>query len=250
VHEPDGGRIGYQKFCKLEEKPVPDEEIVKALEVKDGSLVYFTDEELESAQAERTRTVDVTDFVAVEEIDPIYFDRTYYVGPGQGGDKPYALLAKVLNESGLVAVGTVVLRDRQHPVVLRARDGLLLLEQLHFADEIRKSDGIAPSGQRVGKREQEMALELIERFRSSFDPKRYRDSYRNQLLQLAEAKQRGEEVHEAPEPEREAEPADLMAALRASLEESKRKRSPRSGHRSTQRRPASRRSRGERASRR
>ena len=250
VHEPDGGPIGYQKFCKLEEEPVPDEEIVKALEVKDGSLVYFTDEELQSAQAERTRTVDVTDFVAMEEIDPIYFERTYYVGPGQGGDKPYALLVKALSESGLVAVGTAVLRDRQHPVALRARDGLLLLEQLHFADEIRSSNGIAPSGQRVGRREQEMALELIEQFRSSFDAKRYRDMYRDQLLKLAEAKQRGEELHEAPAPEPDAEPADLMAALRASVEQAKRERTSRSRGRPTRRGAARRRSRGQRAGRR
>jgi DNA end-binding protein Ku len=249
VHEPDGGPIGYQKFCKLEGEPVPDDEIVKALEVGD-SLVYFTDEDFEAAQAERTRTIDVSDFVAVEEIDPVYYERTYYAGPGPGGEKPYALLVAALRESGLVGVGTVVLRDRQHPVVLRPRDRLLLVEQLHFADEIRESDGIASEGQRVGKREKDMALELIEHFRSSFEPERYRDTYREQLLALAKAKERGDEVHEAPEPAEEEEPVDLMEALRASVEQAKRgRRSTRSG-RSSERRPARRGEKSRRAARR
>jgi DNA end-binding protein Ku len=220
VHEPDGGRIGYEKICKAEGKPVPDEEIVKAFEVEDGEWVYLTDEDFEAAQAEGDHAVEIKDFVKAEEIDPIFFERTYYLAPQDGAERVYALLVRAMEETGLVGVATFVMRDRQYVAALRVRDGAIALERMHFADEIRDAAEYAPGKEKVDRRELDMAIELVERFQGSFEPEKYKDTYRDALMKVIRAKQRGETVEVAPEPERE-EPADLMEALRASIEQAK-----------------------------
>jgi len=217
LHRPDKGPIGYEKVCKLEGKPAPDDEIVKAYEVKKGEFVYVEDEDFEAARAEEGRSFEITDFVEVEEIDPIYFERTYYLAPQDGGEKVYTLLARAMEDAGLAAVGTFVMREREHLGCLRIRDGVITLERMYFADEIRPTDDVRPKRARVGKEELEMAASLIDRFKGSFDPAKYSDTYTDRLLDVVRRKQRGEEIHEAPEVEPEEAP-DLMAALRASLE--------------------------------
>ena len=137
IHEPDGGRIGYQKICKKEEKPVPDDEIVKAFEIKKDKLVVLTDEDFEAVKTEGVKTIEISDFVPYEEIDPIYFDRTYFLGPQDGGEKVYALLREAMEQTGLAAIGKYVMRERQHLGCLRVRDGVITLEKMFFHDEIR-----------------------------------------------------------------------------------------------------------------
>jgi DNA end-binding protein Ku len=217
VHEPDGSRIGYEKVCKQEDKPVPDSEIVKAFEYEKGEWVYMTDEDFEAAAAENHRTIDIRQFVPFEEIDPIYFERTYYLGPEENGERVYALLLRAMEESGLAGIAKWVMRDRQNLGCLRVREGAITLERMHFAEEIRSLEGIAPKECKVDERELEMASQLIEQFRDSFDPGEYRDTYRDGLCEIIKAKRKGEEVHAEPVAEPEA-PTDLMAALRASLE--------------------------------
>lgn len=217
LHEKDDSRIGYEKICKAEDKPVPDDEIVRAYEVSEGEYVYVTDEDLEAAAGETFRTIDIQDFVDVEEVDPIYFERTSYLGPADGAEKPYALLARAMEESGLVGIATYVTRDKQQLGCLRVRDGVIVLEKMFFADEIRPTDGIVPRRAAVGQQELAMALDLIDRFRSAFEPERYEDTYRAAVLDVIERKRKGEEVHVEAEAERE-EPTDLLAALRASVE--------------------------------
>jgi DNA end-binding protein Ku len=217
VHRADDAPIGYEKVCKKEGKPVPDEEIVKAYEVSKGKLVHVDDEDFEAAQVEGSHTFDITDFVPVEEIDPIYFERSYYLAPQESGVKVYMLLVRAMEDAGLVAVGTFVMRDREYLGCLRIRDGLITLERMHFADEIRPADELRPSRARVNKKELEMAASLIDRFKGSFDPSKYEDTYTDRLLDAIKRKQRGEEVHVAAEPEPEEAP-DLMEALRASVE--------------------------------
>ncbi len=217
LHRPDEGPIGYEKICKLEGKPAPDDEIVKAYEVKKGEFAYVEDEDFEAARAEEGRSFEITDFVEVEEIDPIYFERTYYLAPQDGGEKVYTLLARAMEDAGLAAVGTFVMREREHLGCLRIREGVITLERMYFADEIRPTDDVRPKRARVGKEELEMAASLIDRFKGSFDPAKYSDTYTDRLLDVIRRKQRGEEIHEAPEVEPEEAP-DLMAALRASLE--------------------------------
>jgi DNA end-binding protein Ku len=218
VHEPDGGRIGYQKVCKAEDKLVPDDEIVKAFELEKEKWVYLTDEDFESAELGKVqRTIDIQAFVPQEEIDPIYFEKTFYVTPQENGEKPYALLARALEETGLVAVATFVMRDREHLACLRVRDGILQLERMHFADEVRPTKGLAPKGVRVAKTELDMAVKLVKQVSGSFDPKRFKDTYRDKLCRIIRAKEKGETVEVAEEAAESAEPIDLMAALKESV---------------------------------
>ncbi len=217
VHRADDAPIGYEKICKKEGKPVPDDEIVKAYEVSKGKLVHVDDEDFEAAQVEGSHTFDITDFVPVEEIDPIYFERSYYLAPQESAEKVYTLLVRAMEDAGLVALGTFVMRDREYLGCLRIRDGLITLERMHFADEIRPADELRPSRARVNKKELEMAASLIDRFKGSFDPSKYEDTYTDRLLDAVKRKQRGEEVHVAAEPEPDEAP-DLMEALRASVE--------------------------------
>ncbi len=216
LHEKDDSRIGYEKVCKEEGKPVPDDEIVKGYEVAEGEYVYITDEDLEAAAGETYRTIDIQDFVDVDEVDPIYFERSSYLGPAEGGEKTYALLVQAMEDSGLVGIATYVMRDKQQLGCLRVRDGLIVLEKMFFADEIRPTKEIAPRKAKVGKPELEMALDLIDRFRGPFEPEKYEDTYRAALLRVIDRKRKGKEVHVEPQAERE-EPTDLLEALRASV---------------------------------
>jgi DNA end-binding protein Ku len=222
LHEKDDSRIGYDKVCKKEGKSVPDDEIVKGYEISEGKYVYVTDEDLEAAAGESFRTIDIQDFVHVDEVDPIYFERTSYLGPAEGAEKPYALLLRAMEESGLVGIATYVMRDKQQLGCLRVRDGLIVLEKMFFADEIRPTKGIKPRKAPVGKQELAMALDLIDRFRAPFEPERYEDTYRAALLRVIEQKREGREVHAEPRTE-EGEPVDLLAALRESVEAHSRK---------------------------
>lgn len=221
VHEPDGGRIGYQKFCKAEEKLVPDDEIVKAFEVKKDKLVVLTDEDFAAAKTEGVKTIEISDFVPYEEIDPIYFERTYFLGPQDGGEKVYALLREAMEKTGLAAIGKYVMRDRQHLGCLRVRDGVISLEKMFFHDEIRPSGELAPKKSRVAKAELEMATTLIGQFTGKFEPERYEDTYRDALRAIIKAKEKGETITAVPV-EEEEEPEDLLAALKASVEAAKR----------------------------
>jgi DNA end-binding protein Ku len=217
LHVKDDGPIGYRKVCKVEDKPVPDKEIVKAYEVAKGKYVHLSDEDFEAARADGLRAIEIHEFVPYDEIDPILFRHTYYLGPQDGGEKVYALLRQALEDAGLVAIATFVMRDREHLGCLRVREGVLTLEQMYFVDEVRPPDEIVGGKVKVDKRELEMAERLIESFTGHFDPERYHDRYRDELARIIKAKRKGEEVHVAPTEEPE-EPTDLLEALRASIE--------------------------------
>jgi Ku protein len=217
VHEPDQSPIGYQKVCKLEDKPVPDDEVVKAFEFEPGEYVFMEDEDFEAARVEGYKTIEITDFVQYEQVDPIYFARTYYLGPEEGGEKVYTLLLRALEDSGLAGISKFVMGDRQYLGALRARDGVIILEQMYFADEIRPPNEIKPPRTQVSKEELAMAEQLIENFAGDFKPEKYKDTYRDALCAIIRAKRAGKEVHRAPETE-EAAPPDLLEALRASID--------------------------------
>jgi DNA end-binding protein Ku len=219
VHQKDDSPIGYQKICKKEDKPVPEKEIVKAFEYRKGKYVYMEDEDFEAARVEGYKTIDITDFVPYEQIDPIYFAHTYYVGPQDGAEKVYSLLVKAMEDSELAGIAKFVMRDRQYLGALRVREGTITLEQLYFADEVRPVEEIKPKRARVEKRELEMAQQLIDSFSGDWKPEQYKDTYRDALCEVIEAKRKGKEVHVAAEPE-EGQPTDLMTALRASVQAS------------------------------
>jgi DNA end-binding protein Ku len=222
VHVKDDSPIGYEKVCKKEDKPVPDEEIVKAFEYRKGKYVYMEEEDFEAARVRGYKSIDIEAFVPYEEIDPIYFAKTYYVGPQEGGERVYALLARAMDESGLAAVARFVMRDQQHIGVLRIREGVITLEQLYFEDEIRPIGEIKPdSSGRVKKEELELASRLIQSFTGQWQPGKYKDTYRDELMKVIEAKRKGKDVHTGAEVEEGEELPDLMTALRESIERSK-----------------------------
>ena len=240
VHEPDGGRIGYQKVCKAENEPVPDDEIVKAYELRDDELVVLTDEDFDAVKVEGVKSIDISDFVPYDEIDPIYFERTYFLGPQDGAEKVYALLREAMEKTELAAIGKYVMREKQQLGCLRIREGVITLEKMFFHDEIRPVDEISPKKTKVPKAELDMAVALIGQFKSSFEPERYEDTYRDALLKLIKAKQKGETITAVPAAEDE-EPADLLAALKASVEAAKKgKRSVRAKRPPARQKPAAR----------
>jgi DNA end-binding protein Ku len=221
LHRKDDSPIGYEKICKKEDKPVPDDEIVKAFEYRKGDFVYMEEEDFAAAKVEGIHTIEITDFVPYADIDPIYFAKTYYIGPDQGADKVYSLLVRAMEGSELAGIAKFVMRDKQHLGCLRVRDGALTLEQLYFADEIRPLGEIKPKKARVEKRELDMAQALIENFATKWDPSQYKDTYRDELLAVIKAKRKGKDVHEAAEVEEPDEAIDLMEALRQSVERTK-----------------------------
>jgi DNA end-binding protein Ku len=220
VHEKDSSPIGYEKICKKEGKPVPDDEIVKAFEFQKGEYVFMEEQDFKAARVEGYKMIDIVDFVPYADIDPIYFSHTYYVGPDRGAEKTYSLLVKAMESSELAGIAKFVMRDRQHLGALRIRDGVITLEQLYFADEIRDVDEIKASRTRVSAEELKMAERLIESFTSAWKPEKYKDTYRDELCAIIRAKRKGQEVHAAPDVEEEA-PADLLTALRESIERSR-----------------------------
>jgi DNA end-binding protein Ku len=220
IHEQDSSPIGYQKICKQEDKPVPDDEIVKAFEYEKGEYVFMEDEDFEAARVQGYKTIDITDFVPYADIDPIYFAKTYYLGPQDGAEKVYSLLVRSLEDSELAGIAKFVMRDRQYLGCLRVREGVITLEQMYFADEVRPVDEIKANGASVGKEELTMAQQLIESFTRDFEPEKYKDTYRDELCAVIKAKRKGKDVHRTPAPEEE-EPTDLLSALRASIDQAR-----------------------------
>jgi DNA end-binding protein Ku len=218
VHAKDDGPIGYEKVCKVEEKPVPNDEIVKAFEYEKGEFVQLTDEDFEAVKVEGQHTIDLADFVPFEQIDPTFFAHAYLVGPEEGAERPYSLLVRAMEDCGLAGIGKLVMRNRQYLGCLRIRDGILTLEQMYFADEVDAPEKILPAKlPKVDKRELEMAARLIDSFSGDWKLDKHHDTYHDALMEIVEQKRKGHEVHRVQEPEEEG-PPDLLEALRMSLE--------------------------------
>jgi DNA end-binding protein Ku len=223
IRESDGARIRHRRVAEGTDEEVPYEKIIKAFEISKDQYVPLAKEELEALAPEKTRAIEVQDFVDLEEIDPIYFDSPYYLGPADGAERAYSLLARAMADSGKIAVARFVFRNKEHLAAIRPSDGVLTLTTMRFADEVvppSELDDVLPEKQpKVDKREIEMAGQLIDSLTRSFDPGVYRDEYREQLLALIERKAEGKDVLAAPEAA-EPEPTkapDLMAALEQSI---------------------------------
>lgn len=222
IRESDGARIRHRRVAEGTDEEVPYEKIVKAFEISPDRYVPLSKEEMASLDPKKTRAIEVQDFVEIVEIDPIYFDSPYYLGPADGAERAYSLLAQAMEESGKVAIARFVFRNKEHLAAIRPSDGVLTLTTMRFADEVvppSELDDVLPEGKpKVAKREVEMAEELIDSLTRSFDPSIYRDEYREELLAMIERKAAGEEVMAAPQEEREPTKApDLMAALEESI---------------------------------
>ena len=228
-----GRRIHHKRVAEETDSEVEYEDVVKGFEVDKGEYVIVTPEELEAAKPEATRTIEIRDFVNLSEIDPIYFEKSYYVGPqeGTGAERPYALLLRAMQDRSKVGIGTFVMREKEHLAAIRAMDGVLVLETMFFPDEVRGIDDIAnlPKDLDVDPKQLRMAVELIDSLSSAWEPERYRDTYRERVLQLIERKAEGRDIV-AERPATPGKVRDLMEALRASVEAAKKERTPATKH--------------------
>ena len=211
--------IGYEKVRKDTGETVASEDVVRGFEIQKGQYVPLEDEDLDRLDVELTHTIDICDFVSLDEIDPIYFRKAYYLLPQDGAEKPYRLLVRALDETGKVGIAKVVIRNKQHLACLRPHDAVLVLETMYYADEIRKPESVDGKVD-VRKAEVEMAKTLVENLSEPFKPDKYDDTYRKELLDLIRAKTKGKKLPE-PQEEDEGEVVDLMAALRESVEKTK-----------------------------
>ncbi|HWC07815.1 MAG TPA: Ku protein [Solirubrobacterales bacterium] len=229
IRESDSARIKHRRVAEGTDEEVPYENIVKAYELSPGQYVPLSKDEMSALAPEKTRAIDVQDFVDIEEIDPMYFNSPYYLGPAEGAEKAYSLLAAAMESSGKAAIARFVFRNKEHLAAIRAQDGVLTLTTMRFADEVVPSseldDAFPEQKGKVAKKEQQMAEALIDSLSTKFDPTSYRDEYREELLSLIEQKAEGKEIV-APEVEKaEATKApDLMAALEESIAAVKEKR--------------------------
>jgi DNA end-binding protein Ku len=220
LHEADGVRIQQKRFCPADGEEVPYDEIVKGYEISPDRYVVITPDELEALEPRKTKTIDIEDFVELEEIDPLYYDHPYYLLPGQGAQKPYKLLVEAMKQAKKVAIARVVIRTKEQLVAIRPVGDVLAMASMNFADEVVDPDSFdeAP-GEDVETRgrEVEMAQQLIESLTTEFDPTKYHDTYRERVLEMIEAKAEGQEIAVQPAEEEAAPAPDLMAALEASL---------------------------------
>jgi DNA end-binding protein Ku len=208
--------IGYDKVRRDNGEHVDNEDVIRGFEVQKGQFVPLEDEDLDRLDIELTKTIDICDFVDLEEIDPIYYRKAYYLLPQEGGEKPYRLLTRALDETAKVGIAKIVIRNKQHLAALRPYENVLVLETMYYADEVRKPEQ-ANGKVDLRKPEVEMAKSLVENLSEPFKPEKYDDTYRKELLDLLRAKAKGKPLPE-PEEEEEGEVADLMAALRESVE--------------------------------
>ncbi|MEA2246913.1 MAG: end-binding protein Ku [Solirubrobacteraceae bacterium] len=222
VHVDDGARIEHRRFCSEEDREVPYKEVVKGYEIAPGEYVVLDKEEIAAASGDGARRIDVEHFVDAADIDPVFFEKTYYLGAGKDDGGAYRLLHDALERTGRAGIGRFTFHDREYLTAIRARDGVLVLHTLRFADELVPGGDIdvAEPSRGPGKREVEMARKLVDTLHERFRPDRYEDEYRKAVLKVIEQKAKGKDIEPPDEPEPEV-PDDLMAALQASLEGSR-----------------------------
>jgi DNA end-binding protein Ku len=229
LHRDDSAPIVEKRFCTAEDREVGWDELVRGFEVRKGEYVVIDPKEIEEAKPESASTIDIGDFVELDEIDPIYFEKSYFLEPTDVGGKPFNLLRKALEETRRTAIARVSIRSKERLATIRAYDGTLILETMHWPDEIRSTGALdLPEGGegKVSPKELDMARSLVENLSSKFRPDEYTDRYRIALQELIERKMRGERRNA---PRRKAEPkvVDLMEALAASVEASRGQRASR-----------------------
>lgn len=222
LEEGSGARIRYKKVSSESGEEVPAERIKRGYEISKGRYVVIEPEEIEALQPKGSHTIEIEEFVDLDDIDPLYFEQPYYLAPDPRGIKPYKLLVDAMTELGKVAIGRIVLRSKERLVAIRPIDGVLCIETMRYADEVMPREGLLPeeeSDVELTERERAMARQLVESLASeTFEPEKFHDEYREQLLDLIERKAAGEEIVAPPAPEAPAKVLDLVAALEASLE--------------------------------
>jgi DNA end-binding protein Ku len=214
-----GARLKQQYWCPTDQKVVPREEIMKGFEFAKGRYVTFTNDELKALEAEASQMIEIREFLPLDQVDPLHFERAYYLGPDKGGDKPYTLLSKAMAKTGRCAIASWSARGKQYLVLVRPFRNGLILEQLHYADELRSFDEVQRIDAAVSDAELSLAERLIEQIAvDRFEPEKYQDAVKKRLEQVIAQKVEGQQVTFVEAPEPHAKIIDLMEALRASLE--------------------------------
>lgn len=218
LHKKCRSRLKQQYICPVDNEVVGREDMVKGYEYSKGQYVLFTEEELKALVPEPTNAVEITEFVPLEQVDPIYYEKSFYIGPDKGGDKPYRLLAEAMKQTNRAALARYVARGKDQFVLLRPFGEGLIMQQLRYSDELRPFSEVPVGAAEVKEPELKLAIQLIEQIATDeFHPETYEDTQRMQVRSLIERKVQGEEITPAPAPEPKAQVIDLMAALKASL---------------------------------
>jgi DNA end-binding protein Ku len=242
LRQSDLSPVNYKRVAEKDGKEVSWDQIVKGYEYEKGKYVVLKDEDFERVDLEATQTVDIQDFVDQEEIDPMFFYKPYYLEPQKGGDKAYALLRDALKDSGKVGIAKVVIKTRQYLAGVKPEDGVLVLELMHFADEIADPGKLhVPKKTEVGKREMNMAKSLIDSMSSKWNPEKYKDDYREALMEVIEEKVEagGKEIEEKPKKApKPTKIIDLVSVLQKSLEQTGGKKKATAKSRGKRKRPS------------
>jgi len=218
LHKDCGTKLKQQYICPKHEVVVDRENTVKGREIGNGRYVMFTPEELKALDQKATNTIDISEFVPLAAVDRLYLEKAYYLGPGKGGDRAYRLLAEALNKTGRAALGQYAARGRQNMVLVRPRDGVLVMEQLYYADELRPPTEVPLGEGEVKPAELNLAVQIIEQQTTEvFKPEQYHDTVRERVLEAIQQKVEGQEITAEPEPVKGTKVIDLMEALKASL---------------------------------
>lgn len=218
LHEKDNTRIRDMKWCPLEEKPVEWDELVRGYEYAKGKYVKMEPEDFEKLPLPSKHMIEITAFVKSEEIDPVYYEKSYYLEPDEAANKPFVLFMRAITEKQMIAIGTVAIRNKERLCALRPLGGTLMMDTLLYPDEIRVTGEEPLPKTRISEAEMEMAHKLVELLAKPFKPEDYKDHYREALMKVIEAKLEGEELVEEPIAAPSGKVVDLMEALRASVE--------------------------------
>jgi DNA end-binding protein Ku len=221
LHAKDEAPVKYERVCQTEGKPVAWEDLVKGYEYQKGQFVVLTRDDFKTAALEKTKTIDILDFVDPKEVDERYFETPYYLLPSKGAERAYALLREAIRESGKIGIAKIILRDAQHLAAVESIGDAMVLTMMRFADELAElSEFRFPKAEGIRQPEMKMALQLIDNLASSWDPEKYTDEYKENLMKVIQAKLKGRKPAHLQEREtaQSADVVDLMARLRASLE--------------------------------
>jgi DNA end-binding protein Ku len=220
LHAQDQAPVRYERVCQTEGKPVAWEDLVKGFEYEKGHFVVLSKDDFKTAALEKTKTIDILDFVGPDDIDERYFETPYYLQPGKGAERAYALLREALKDSGKIGVAKIILRDSQHLAAVEAIGDAIVLTMMRFADELADlGDFRFPKAEGIRPAELKMALQLIENLTAQWEPEKYTDEYTNNLMKIIQARVKGRKPKlEARDTPQGADVVDLMARLRASLE--------------------------------
>ena len=221
LHKDDHSRVKQVLYCQVEDKPIQRSEIVKGYEYEKDKYVVIDDEEVKKVAPKTAKTMEVLEFVKTSEVDPIFYDASYYLAPDEAGEKPYALLFEALRQSGCVGVAKIAMHNREHIVILRPGAKGILLHTMYYEDEIRQVEEFRTDTSKVQDKELALAKMLIESLLAPFEPGKYKDNYRENLLSMIRAKVEGKESVETATPAHKAPVIDILEALKMSLAEAK-----------------------------